>query len=220
MAEENTVPPGPDEQPVAETATPGQTEAGTDWEARFKGQQRAYNELKAQFDTLKAERDSLAKQLSEAQEKLKAIEEKAAKAKGEASELSASKSALEEKIAKLEEQLGQLKAEREKTDAQLERMRLVINEYPDLAPYEAKGLLRSDLADDKLKEYLDEFRSLVVAQAQQAATSFASGATPPPAGSDLSTLTETDIVNRMMELDSNSEDYRRLEQILINLTPS
>lgn len=171
-----------------QAATSGQPD-GVDWEARFKGLQRKYNELYGEYQNLsgsqadsEAQVASLTKQLEEARSRLAALGE--------------------EKEALVEEY--------EAFKTRRERERTITQRYPALRPLVDSGVLRDDLPDEQLEQLSEQLQN----QFLQTATRAASGATPPsPVRAPDGRFTGVDeLRDWLMSHGPEAPDYKQYEQ--------
>jgi hypothetical protein len=101
------------------------------------------------------------------------------------SELQGKTADYEKKISKLEEDLGSKGTELDEKDVELETLRrgqkrasIIFTKFPELASFEAEGLL-PEAEDDVLETTFDAFAKKLGAVKDSAAAAFASGGTPP-----------------------------------------
>ena len=116
-----TVP--PDQKPV------GNNQPVIDWEARYKGLQRTFDKLTKDHDTLKGKYD-------QQQEETENIRQESLKHQRDID-------AFKQASQALETEKGNLAKELESNRAQVERTKTIMAKFPDLAPFEAQGLLPS-----------------------------------------------------------------------------
>lgn len=126
---------------------------GEDWEKRYKGLSATYTKLQAQFQ-----------KLTEDHEKLLGTRE----------ELEVNAKSVKAEIEKMKSDLDALTAEKEKLTQQLTtqeakevRTKLILSEYPDLAAFEAKGLLPAGATPEETKQLLDNFREALGSSVDQ-----------------------------------------------------
>jgi len=135
------------EEEITETKTDGTTvnvQPHEDWEKRFKGMQSAYNKLQTQH----------AEQSSEYEKML-----------GEVEELRATMKNLEGEKKGILEQVNELSTMKETLESQInahsiqeQRSKLIMENYMDLAAFEAQGLLPPASTVEEMKERFDNFR--------------------------------------------------------------
>lgn len=147
------------------TPTPAgaNTPSPSDWEQRFKGLSRAYNE----------ETGRLTGELSRFQNEATAYKNKFAELEAKHGEVSKTLQAITDErnkisseAATLQETLGRLSL-------------LTTEEFKDLIPLNEKGLLRTDLKGDEYKAYLAQFKETLASQKPETKSGF----TPPAPGS-------------------------------------
>lgn len=119
-------------------------EATVDWEKRYKGLQRTYDAQVAKFASLQEQYDQLVAE----------VEGERQKSKGHETEKQT-----------LATSVQQLTAERDDLNKKLathvftqDRMKMILSEFPDLAQFEAKGLLPTADTLENLKPLLEAFR--------------------------------------------------------------
>jgi hypothetical protein len=141
------VEPIPEETPPLEPA--GTVDSGTvqpheDWERRFKGMQTAYNKQQTQ----------LAEQSADYEKTLGEVEELRAQAKAFEGE----KEGILAQLTELDTIKGELLSQINTHSLQAERSKLIMEEFMDLAQFEAKGLLPSAENVEEMKERFENFR--------------------------------------------------------------
>jgi chromosome segregation ATPase len=118
-----------------------------DWEKRFKGLQATYDKLQKKYSDLEAEVQRLTGDLEEARQGARGHE-------GE-------KKTLNEKLAAAEAEKATLQGQVQTHQQSAERARLIMGEFQDLAPFEAKGLLPSAANLEELKQKLTDYRATI-----------------------------------------------------------
>jgi len=133
-----------------ETQTSGNqsTNQGTDWQEAYKGLQKKLSAAQAQAELWKNERD-------EARTNFERVKGDLLISTGKAEDLAG-------KVTGFETQVADLTAKVQGTTAELERSKLIMSDYQDLAKFEAKGLLPKADSLDELKEKLTGFREALV----------------------------------------------------------
>lgn len=126
------------------------------WEKRFKGLQPKHQILVEEHKDLKVQVGLDKKEYDEETVKLGL----------EIDELKGDVTKFTESSEGLTKSNDELKKTVESLETQLERNKLIMSEYPDLAVLEAKGLIREDLDGDELTKALDDMRSLMVAKGE------------------------------------------------------
>jgi hypothetical protein len=201
-----------EEKPTGSSDQTSQTEedsSGEDWEKRFKGLQPKHQQLVEEHKDLKVKFAETQKALSS--EKT-ALELKLDEAQAELKNLTETTEGLKETNGKLEESLESL-------NKRMDRSKLIMSDYPDLAPLEASGLLAPNLEGDELTAALNNMRSLMGQSAKSAVEELTAGAT---GGEDAVTGTRTqakgvnDIGEQLMEASRNRDrqEVDRLTKLL------
>ena len=157
-------PPAPSKQSGGKTAQ--------EWEASYKGLQGAYQKLKESTDKSIAE---LTLKLQEANQR---FEETDQGVKSKDTQMSV----LQQQIVNLTKQVETLSSEKETVQAQASRGKLVMTEFPELAPWEAQGLLPQAPTEEELRGALSKFRDTLSGQVGAGVKRTMSGATPPGTG--------------------------------------
>lgn len=182
----------------------------TDWEGRYKGLQPKYQTVvearKVEKESWDAERLKLLGQVSEADTALKGAQDAVKTLTDEAEESGTGKKEMQEQI----DTLGK----------QLTRNNLIMSEYPDLALFEAKGQLRTDVEGEELVTALDEFRKLMGLTTIDALKDLSAGDTGDEdltsgnrsQGDDLNSLQE-----QLMQanIDGDPKEIRRITDLLV-----
>ena len=160
-----------DAPPVEPKIEPTQPQS-KDWEVSYKGLQTTYQKLKTQTD----------KAISDLNLKLQAataqVEELSQGGTSKDSQLSV----LQKQIADLTKQAETLKGEKTTVEAQLSRGKLVMGEFPELAPFEALGQLPQGNSEDETRAALTKFRETLSGVVGADLKKLMSGATPPGSG--------------------------------------
>lgn len=183
--DEGTTEEGTTEPKVEETktkATAGSSastfegKTAEEWAKSYKGLQGAYqklqNETKTQVDTLNT-------QLADAQTQIESLKQGGTSKDDQLT-------VLQTEVAKKQEELTKLQTDKANADQQLQRKNLVMQEFPELASWEAQGLLPSADSDDALREQLEKFRGTLAGQVGAGVKQTLKGASP-----DLSGKTNT-----------------------------
>lgn len=156
-----------DQTPDDKTADPGKTAPDQNWEKRFKGLQPKHQDLTEAHKGLQAQY-TLDKQNWDAEK---------ATATAKVTALEADLAAAQEELESLKSGNEELQSTVGSLETKLERNALIMSEYPDLSVLEAKGLIRDDLEGDELTTALNELRSLMVKQGEQALQDLNAGST-------------------------------------------
>src|SRR4030043_437509 len=155
-----TVP--PDQKPV------GNNQPVIDWEGRYKGRQRTFDKLTKDHDTLKGKYD-------QQQEETENIRQESFKHQRDID-------AFKQASQALETEKGNLTKELESNRAQVERTKTIMAKFPDLAPFEAQGLLPSTATIEELEVKLEAFRKAMGDTVDKSALDKLRGYTPPSSG--------------------------------------
>ena len=115
-----------------------------DWEARHKGLQRTYDALRTKYDALVLSHDQLVGEMEELRQGSRRFETE--------------KTTLQNSLAQYEKDKNELEQKLKIKDFEKERTTLIMKEYPDLAGWEAEGLLPSALTIEELKPKLQTFQ--------------------------------------------------------------
>lgn len=150
------------EQQKPPSTTGTQTE---DWERRFKGLQLSYDKLQKKYE------ESQTKVLELSAE----IEETRASSKTHESE----RKSRDEKIQTLEAQVAESTKRISTHELERARMRLIMADYPELATFEAQGLLPQAENEEGLKTILENFRTTLVKSVDGNLKDKLKGAQPP-----------------------------------------
>lgn len=153
--EEGTTPDNTGEQ--AKSSTSGQSVSTSDlvegknvheWVTTYKGLQTAYNKLQ----------DQTSKTIADLEAKLKdaTVEIETLKAGSTSKESQAA--VLQKEIVSLTQQIETLKNEKSQAETKVARSQLVMKEFPELASWEAQGLLPDGEAGDELMALFGKFR--------------------------------------------------------------
>lgn len=184
-------------EPAARPASSTPVADGTDWEKSYKGLQSSYQKLKAATDTTVAE---LQRQLGESQSTIETQKLEIASL----NEKLASEGQRAEAVTK---ERDAIKQEAEATKANLTRAKLVMDKYPQLAGFEARGLLPTAESEEALTAVLEEFANVMNAKASSELQQRLSGAVPPqPPGTPQDTETE-DFLWRKMSETANTPEF-------------
>jgi chromosome segregation ATPase len=135
------------------TAVSG-SKTAAEWEAAYKGLQAAYQKLKTASDT---KITSLETQLATVQTDLEGLKQ------GITSK-DAQLGVLQSQVEKLNQEKTTIEAEKSKVVKGLNRTKLVLSDYPELASFEAQGLLPDAEDEEKLKELFGKFKDTMNAR--------------------------------------------------------
>ncbi len=170
MTEEVVVAPGANDSGTSSVtvSAPPAAPQGENWEKRFNGLNTAYQKLQKKFETLEAERDQLLADKETILQDDKSAKAQLTKLQADLQALTGEKEALSGQITSLQ--------------AQKERVSLVMSEFTDLAPFEAKGLLPPATTAEEMRTKFEEFRQALSSTVQQSVQGKASGAAPVSGG--------------------------------------
>jgi Skp family chaperone for outer membrane proteins len=182
---------------------PAQPEPTENWEDRFKGLQRTFDKRQKDFSTLQEKYDNL---LETAESTKQAERERQAQLDALQKDLEAAKEGLDKAT-------GELAAQ----EAKGKRMQLIMSEFPDLAKFEAAGLLPNADTDEEMTEKLTAFRDALNSTVKANVERQVVGASPAPSGTTATAPVRTaaDIYSRLQQLagarnDEDREEYDRL----------
>lgn len=178
------------ETPLSDVPT---STTGEDWEARFKGLQRKYNQevpskdaeierLRADLEAVRATNQNLQRTNSELQN---AVNSEKIQRETSLSELQAQLAQLQEQSTALASEKEQLEAAVAKHGKEREFRQVLINpegEYTDLLPFFEAGLLDKalDLEGEARDEYLKTFMGTLTGKFKQSYEKNLDGSMPPP----------------------------------------
>lgn len=179
--------PGNPPDPTLGTIPPGDATGGgagassggksTDWEASYKGLQTLHNKYKETSD----------KAIADATRKLAELQATLEETKLNAGSKDGQMTTLTKQVTDLNTQLEALKSESATKESNLARAKLIMSEFPELAKWEAQGLIAKGKDDEESKAILTKFRETMAGQLGVDLKNLLSGATPPGSGkTDLS----------------------------------
>lgn len=187
----------PAEEPKqAPAATAGQSastfegKTAEEWAKSYKGLQGAFQKLQNES---KADIDKLTAELSDAQTEIQSLTQGGTSKDDQLT-------VLQTEVAKQKETINSLKSEKESADAQLQRKNLVMQDFPELAAWEAQGLLPDASGDDELREQLEKFRGTLAGQVGATVKSTIAGSSPAGSG-------KTNVAHSTAQTIEGSEDY-------------
>lgn len=165
-----------------ETTPPGDTggtppapsggKTATELEAQYVGLQKSYQKMK---ETSDAKITDATSKLAEAQAQIEELKQSTTTKDSELTTLTKGADALKQ-------QLETLKGEKSTIEGNLTRAKLVMGEYPELAIWEAQGLLPKGSTEEETKQLLTKFRETMTGQVGAGVKATMSGATPPGSG--------------------------------------
>jgi len=185
----------PETEPAGDTTPAGDGEGGAgkapgsstsggktaaEWETTYKGLQGSYQKLKDESDKIIADQNLKITALTESVETLT----QGGTSKDTQAEV------LQQQIAKLTEEKVTLSGEKDKADAKIARNTLIMKDYPELAHWEAEGLLPEAEGEDAMKESFDKFRTTLTGSVGTEVKEKLKGATPVGSGATSTTTKE------------------------------
>lgn len=141
MDNENSLDTNPQDSSQSTSGGSGQTE---NWERRFKGLQVAYDRLQKKYNDLEAAHAQVVSDLEEARQAQRGHDTE--------------KKTLSDKVQLLETEKGTLQNQLTTHQFDVKRARMIMSDYQDLAPFEAKGLLPAAANEEELKQRLEDYR--------------------------------------------------------------
>jgi chromosome segregation ATPase len=175
---------------------------GQDWESAYKGLQRKYDKLFDEHNQLLGTENELNASIEELKQQVRT-------ATTEKDQISIKNVEASEKIEGLQSQVNAF-------NATIERQKLIMSDYQDLAPFEAKGLLPSAQTEEEMRSVFDSFRETLGSQVQTATDEkvkgIGTGKTEPK---EPKPLDADQIYNEMQSLagTNDPEKRRRFEQL-------
>lgn len=197
---------------AASTGGTGAESVVDNWQARFTGLQGKHQQV---IEAFKVKEEGYTKTIGELQTTANA---KAA----EAEELTKQFQELDGKYKGLNATLTERETALEQANSKLERFTLIMGEYPDLAPFEVKGLLPKDKEGEDLRKSLADFRSMLAATGEDQLKRRAAGFTPDgdqSTGGRNQTMTLSDVMSKQMEAQARGDfkEATRLENLLVSM---
>jgi hypothetical protein len=170
--------------------TGGAPSGGTDWEGSYKGLQTTYNKLKETSD----------KSILDTTQKLTEAKAALEEAKLGHTTKDSQMAALTKQVTDLNNQMIALQGGKATIEGDLARAKLIMNDFPELAKWEAKGLIAKGKDEAESKQLLTQFRETLAGQLGVDLKNLMSGATPPGSGN-------TDLGNQGGNAGDESEDF-------------
>lgn len=140
----------------------------TDWEKAYKGLQTTYNKLKETSDNTIAD---LTGKLEKNTADLTTF-------KNQASQFEEQAATLQKTIEDINQKLSTEQATSKQAAENLERARLIISEFPELAKWEADGLLPAASTVEEMRDRFTKFQTNLGSQVGQKVQQKMEGATP------------------------------------------
>lgn len=175
-------------EPEVKPSAPPAAPQGENWEKRFNGLNAAYQKLQKKYEALEAEHNNLVA------EKETILQDDKSK-KSQLDKLQSDLQALASERESLSTEISSLQSQRE-------RMSLIMSEFTDLAPFEAKGLLPTATTAEELRQKFDKFREALSSTVQQSLKDKAKGSGPTGGGGggQPPTLSKEEIYARLTRL--------------------
>lgn len=192
----------PPATPPADGDSKGGSTSVVDWEKRYKGLQKTFDALTNKFNKLQEQYDQLVAESEELRQKTKGHE--------------AEKTALSNSLHQKETENDTLSKQIAAHALERERTKLIMTEYPDLAQFEAKGLLPSAETVEALKPLLDEFRGTIKGMVGDNVNQKLKGSTPQGGGNHQPPARDKETVyNEMVALagSRDAESQRKFLQL-------
>lgn len=183
---------------VTTTETPTQPDE-TNWEDRFKGLQRTFDRRQKEYTKLQEQYDAILEQVETAKQDDRAKQ----------TELEILQKAMEESKTKLDKLTGELTAQ----EARSKRATLIMSQFPDLAKFEASGLLPAAETEEDLIEKLGNFREALKTTVETNVQQKIVGASPDDTGSTstVPVLSASEIYSRLTALAGRRDQASRDE---------
>lgn len=176
------------------TPTPQQADPQVNWESRYKGLQRTLDALQKKFDQLQEQYNQTLGELETERQTGRRV--------------ATEKTGSDALIKKLQEENAALQNQVKGHSLEKDRMKLIMDEFPDLAGFEVDGNLPTAESIELLRPKLESFRKRIGSTVNQTVQNKLQGAGPTPAG-------------KTQEPGAHTEDYiyRRLAQLGGRRTP-
>lgn len=195
---------------AAQVAADAAAAADSDWEKRFKGLQPKHQKL------VEDHKDATAQFLLDTA----AWDAEKVKMGLQIDTLDSDLKKATEGLTGIEKTNTELQGVVDSNKAKLDRNKMIMETYPDLAVLEAKGLIREDIEGDELTKALDDMRSLMVAKGEAAVKDLGLGAGGDgdhSSGGRGEGMGSSDIGEKLMEAQKNRDhdEVNRLTALLI-----
>jgi hypothetical protein len=190
----------PTDPPAKAGGDPAQGTQQVNWEARYNGLNATYGKLQKKFEDLERSSQQTMAELEELRQSHKKVDGEKANLSSDLQKLQAEKAALEGRL----------------TSAAFdkERMKLIMGEYPELAGFEAEGLLPTADTVDTLKPKLEAFRTKLGGNINAGVQKKLQGAGPAPSGkndTNPGTHSEEYIYTRLNQLAGHRTPEQQVE---------
>jgi chromosome segregation ATPase len=191
--------PANDSKPAAQS----KPEGGQNWESAYKGLQKKYDKLFQEHTETLGTVDELNATIEELKLGVRTA--------------NTEKDQIATKHVETTEKSDGLQAQLNTANQTIERQKLIMSEYQDLAPFEAKGLLPSAQTQEEMKSVFDSFRETLGSQVDTATEDKVKGVgpgqteeqTPQPLNAD-------QIYDRMQALAGTNDPEERREWQQLN----
>lgn len=194
-----TTKPANDSKPAAQTSKPAD---GQNWESAYKGLQKKY--------------DKTFKELTEALGTIDELNSTVEELKLNVRTANTEKDQISTKHVTATEEKDGLQSQLNTANQTIERQKLIMSDYQDLAPFEAKGLLPSAQTEEEMRSVFDSFRDTMGSQVETATEEKVKGiGTGPTDPKEPKPLDADQIYNRMLSLagSNDPEERREWEQL-------
>lgn len=169
---------------------------------------RSYNGLDGNFKKVKSERDSFETQLKDVSEQYE----------GKIKTLEIERDGLKTTTTTKAQEIETLQKSHTAAIDELEVLRTVMIDFPDLAPVYAKGLIRpGGLKGEELKTFLSQWKETLGELGASLSQNHSSGTTPPSPNPNIGSMTLDEASDKKIEAlrrgGPNSKEYIQFEKI-------
>jgi len=214
-----TVDPTTTNQDPAAGGNSGQPSKGDskDWEASYKGLQGAYQKLQNSTTSQVAD---LEKKLAEANQKIEELSQ-GVTSKDKQMEV------LVKQANDLQERINSAQGDAAEKEKKLSRLSLVLKDFPELAQWEAEGLLPGGDTEEQMRDNFSKFKATLDSQVGAGVTRTMQGASPPGGpqipqtslGGESQESREYILAQMMRHAGKNSEEFNKWQSKLDALPP-
>jgi TolA-binding protein len=200
---ETTVSVATETKPAANVSESTSPAKGQDYESAYKGLQRKYDKL---FN----EHTQMESQIIDLNETIEGLKQQVKTANTEKDQIASKHVETSEKLQGLEAQINI-------SQATIERQKLIMSDYQDLAPFEAKGLLPQAQTEEEMRTVFDSFRETLGNQVESKTDEKIKGVGPgktEPA--EPKPLDADQLYNRMTALAGTNDPEERREWQQLN----
>lgn len=184
--------------------TPSGSTQTVDWEKRFKGLQATYDKLQKKYNDLEAENQRLTGELEEQRQGARGYETE--------------KKTLNEQLAALQGEKTALQGQVLTHQQSVERAKLIMGEFQDLATFEAKGLLPSAANLEELKQKLTDYRVAIGSMVSSGVQNRIAGQSPASSGgtNNSGAPTKDQVYSDLVRLagSRNPADQKRYQELM------